>query len=261
MDRIYDLAPGTFALCVLALMFVASEAGYRFGVHADRAEPEQSRAVSTAIKGSIFGLVALLLGFSYSMTSNRHNQRLQLVLDEANAIGTCYLRADLLSEPARGEIRTALRRYTDLRIEHFEHALDEQAFQRTTSGMDSALVALWSGVTHAAKQDQSQIVPSQIVPAANAVIDLSATWAWATRIHLPPSVLILLATSMLVSAFLFGHSSGQVRRRHIGLWIALNFLIMLVLFVVMDFDRARHGLIQVDHTALIELQRSMRAGG
>lgn len=260
MEWIYDLAPGTFALCVLALMFVASELGYRFGRRADRAEPEQSRMVSSAIKGTIFGLVALLLGFSYSMTSNRHNQRLQLVLDEANAIGTCYLRAGLLSEPPRGEIRAALRRYTDLRIEHFERALDETAFQRTSSGMDSALVALWSGVTDATSQDQSQILPSQIVPAANAVIDLSATWAWSTRVHLPPSVLVLLAASMLVSAFLIGHSSGQVRRRHLGLWVALNVLIMLVLFVVMDFDRARHGLIQVDHTALIEVQRSMRAG-
>jgi len=260
MDWIYDVAPTTLVLSLLLLMFAGNEAGYRHGVHWDQNESERSRSVGFAIKATIFGLVALLLGFSYSMTSSRYNQRLQLVLEEANAIGTCYLRADLLSEPARGEIRRALRRYTDLRLEHFEHVLEPGEYRRTTSGMDSCLGSLWSGVEDAMKGDRQQVIASQIVPAANEVIDLSAARAWATHNQLPPSVLFLLAICMLASAFLLGHSSGQVGRRHVPLWVAMNLLVLLVLYTIMDFDRSRRGLIQISHAPLIELQRSMQEG-
>jgi len=260
MDWIYDLAPGPLVLGLLALLFVANEVGYRFGLRSNPDESERSRSVSSGIKTAIFGLVALLLAFSYSMSSGRYMGRVQLVVDEANAIGTCYLRADLLSEPARGTIRTALRRYTDLRIEHFAHALEAGEYNRTTAGMDSCLTALWSGVKEAAQEDRTQIVPSLIVPAANAVIDLSAERAWATHNQLPAPVLLLLTVCMLVSAGLMGHSSGQVRYRHIVLWIAMNLLIMLVLFVVVDFDRSKRGLIQISNAPLTELQRSMEGG-
>ena len=258
MDWIYDLPPGELALGILVLMFLANEIGYQIGRRSDPNESDRSRSVSAAIKASIIGLVALLLGFSYSMTSGRYNQRLQLVLEEANALGTCYLRADLLAEPARGKVRNALREYTKSRIDYFERGLDPQVSRRTATGMDVSLHAWWSGVVDAAKEDRNQIVPSQIVPAANSVIDVSAELAWAMHNRLPPSVLVLLGICMVLSAVAIGHSSGQSGGRHGGLWIAMNLLIMLVLFVVMDFDRSHHGLIQLDHKPLLELQEEMR---
>ena len=257
MQFIYDLPIWAFISVVLPLMFGANEIGFRMGRarHAD--EPERSQTVANGLKASIIGLVALLLGFSYSMTSGRFNQRQQLVLDEANAIGTCYLRAGLLPETAGGHIRDCLRRYTDLRLEHFETALVPSEFQRTTKAMDAALVELWAGVEEAVKSDQDRARVSEIVPAANEVIDLAATRAWASHNQMPASVLALLAICVVVSSGLMGHSSGQVGRRHLGLWVALNCLIMLVLFVVLDFDRPRRGLIQINHQPLIELRQSM----
>ena len=258
MNIIYDWPTWVLLVSLLALMFAATEVGYRLGRARHAEEPEGSHAVSNALKGSIIGLVALLLGFSYSITSSRFNQRQRLVLDEANAIGTCYLRAGLLGEPARNRIRAALHRYTDLRLEHFERALVPGEYQRTTKAMDAAMVDLWSAVEDGVKADHELARTSQIVPAANEVIDLSATRAWASHNQMPPSVLLLLAVCMIISSGLVGHSSGQVRRRHLGLWIGLNILVMLVLFVVLDFDRPRRGLIQVNHAPLIELRESMK---
>ena len=70
---------------------------------------------------------------------------------------------------------------------------------------------------------------------------------------MPDPVLVLLALCMVMSSGVAGYSSGQAGRRHIGLWIALNILVLLVLFVVLDFDRPRRGLVQVSHAPLIEL--------
>ena len=258
MNIIYDWPTWVIVVSLLALMFAANEVGYRLGRGPRADEPEGSHAVTNTLKGSIIGLVALLLGFSYSITSSKFNQRQRLVLDEANAIGTCYLRAGLLAEPARSHIRTVLQRYTDVRIEHFERALEPGEYQRTTKAMDAAMVDLWSAVEDGVKADHELAHTSQIVPAANEVIDLSATRAWASHNQMPASVLFLLAVCMIISSGLVGHSSGQVGRRHLGLWIGLNILVMLVLFVVLDFDRPRRGLIQVNHAPLIELRESIK---
>ena len=257
MDRIYDWPIWVLVVSLLALTFVATEVGYRLGRAQRAEEPERSHTVSNALKASVIGLVALLLGFSYSMTTSRFEVRQRLVLDEANAIGTCYLRGGVLEEPARSRVQAALKRYTDLRLECFKLAVEPGEYQRTTEAMDAALVDLWSAVEDAVKADRQLAHTSQIIPAANEVIDLAATRAWANRNHMPPAVLLLLAICMVASSGLMGHSSGQVGRRHVGLWVNLNLLLLLVVFVVLDFDRPRRGFIQVNHAPLIELRESM----
>jgi hypothetical protein len=94
--------------------------------------------------------------------------------------------------------------------------------------------------------------------AANEVIDLSSTRAWAGRNHLPAPVLTLLLASVLVYSLLLGHSSGQAGRRHVGLWLASNLILALVMYVVLDVDRPRRGLIRVDQTPLVELESTIQ---
>jgi hypothetical protein len=238
-------------------MFAANEVGYRVGRRSSQRESEQSRAVSGSLKSSVIGLVALLLGFTFAMTTSRFNERQHLVLDEANAVGTCYLRAGVLSEPQREKIRSTLVNYTDARLEFFRTALNHADYDRTTKAMDTAITELWSHVELAVKVEPEMVRLSQIIPAANSVIDLNTTRAWEGRNRTPVPVIILLAVCAVVSSGLMGHSSGQTRFRHLGLWLALNVLIVLVIYVVLDFDRSRRGLIQVDHTALEETRTSM----
>jgi hypothetical protein len=112
-------------------------------------------------------------------------------------------------------------------------------------------------VEDANRREPDKVRNSLIVPAANEVIDLSSARAWANRNHLPEPVLLLLMVSVLVACLLLGHSSGQAGRRHPGLWLATNAIFALVLYVVLDFDRPRRGLIRVDQTPLIELDASI----
>ncbi|HWC75000.1 MAG TPA: hypothetical protein VG454_13775, partial [Gemmatimonadales bacterium] len=137
MDAIYDWPIWVLILAILLLSLGASEVGFRRGRALQATEGE--RDILTTIRTSTLGLVALLLGFSFAITSNRFNDRSRLVMDEANAIGTCYLRAGLVAEPARGQIRDALRRYVDLRIESYERGVDRKAFEQLATQMHGTL--------------------------------------------------------------------------------------------------------------------------
>ena len=244
---------------LLIMMFVADELGFRISNSNRWDEPEPSRTVSSALKASIFGLVAFLLGFSFSITANRYDARRKLVLDEANALGTCYLRAGLLEPPIGKDIQATLKSYAQTRLEYYEESLDSAAFAKNTQQMGRLMNELWPSVAQSVEANPQKAHTVQIIPAANAVIDLHSTRAWAVNSHLPASVLLLLIVSVLVSSLLIGHSSGQSHRRHLGLWIAFNLLFAMVLYVVLDFDRPRRGLLQIDHSPLTELLITMEA--
>jgi hypothetical protein len=257
MQAIYDWPIWISIVTIFLLSLGASELGFRYG--RSHQVPESERAIVTTIRTSTIGLVALMLGFSFVITSGRFNDRSRLVNDEANAIGTCYLRAGLLVEPANSQIRTALRRYTDFRLASFERGIDPREFERLADSMHATLEVLWAGVTQAVGADRQLVIASQIVPAANEVIDLSATREWIRRFHMPPSVVWLLAMSIIVCGAMTGHALGEAGPRHVGLMLGFNLLIVMVAFVVLDFDRPRRGLIRVDQTPLIQLRESMRS--
>ncbi len=242
---------------LLGLMFAANELGFRTGRRRQGDETELSRTVANTFKGSIFGLVALLLGFSFSATTSRYDLRQRIVLDQANAIGTCHQRAGLLDDTSRERIRAILRRYLEFRLVQYRADRDEAALARAQAQIDQHLAELWKAVEEANRRGPDTVRNSLIVPAANEVIDLSSTRTWANRNHLPEPVLFLLMASVLVACLLLGHSSGQAERRHRSLWLAANVIFALVLYVVLDFDRPRRGLIRVDPTPLIELGASI----
>ncbi len=250
---LFDLPTWQITTALLCLMLIANEIGFRVGRKNQRSETDVSRTVSNALKGSVFALVALLLAFSFSATTSRYDLRHRLVLDQANAIGTCYLRAGLLEETARNEIQNALRQYITARLD-----LTNTNSPELITKIDNLLNQLWKAVESANNANPERVRNSMIVPAANEVIDLNSTRAWANRNHLPNPVLFLLLASLVISCFLLGHSSGQAGVRHVGLWIASNVILTLVMFVILDFDRPRRGLIQVDQTPLVELRDTIQ---
>lgn len=243
---------------LLVLMFLANEIGYRLGLGKSSKESDNSKTVSSALKASILSFVAFLLAFSFSITTSRHDARREVVLNEANAIGTCYLRAGLLEEPYKTETRKVLREMTDVRIQYFQEGEDLAAAKKSNEELNGLTNDLWAQVEAAFAANTSRVHSSQIIPAANEVIDLNTTREWAVHSRLQPAVLVLLIVSILVSNLLMGHSSGQVEGRHCGLWISFNVLLALVLFVVLDYDRPRRGFIQVDHSPMMQLRDSIR---
>jgi len=254
---LYDWPTWLIAVGLLCALLAANELGYRLGRRGHEQESESSRTASGALKGSVYALVALLLGFSFSATTARYDLRQRIVLDQANAVGTCHLRAGLLDKPFRDRIRESLRGYVRDRLAYAAAGDDHARLSRASAAIDRRLDELWTVVEESNRQYPDAVRNSMIVPAANEVIDLSSTRAWANRNHLPNAVLVLLLASVLVTGLLLGHSSGQAGRRHATLWLASNLIFALVLFVILDFDRPRRGLIRVDLTPLVELESTL----
>ena len=258
LTMLYELPTSAIVVGLLAITLAANELGYRYGLRRQGRESELSKTVSNSLKGSVFALVALLLAFSFSGTTNRFDLRQRLVLDQANAVGTCYLRAGLLDEPARSEIRDILRRYVDIRLEHFRAGFQSSLGEKLQLDIDQLMRNLWGQIESASDANPEAIRTSLIVPAANEVIDLTSTRAWANRNHLPEPVLVLLLVSVVISSLLLGHSSGQAASRHPGLWLSSNLVLALVVYVVLDLDRPKRGFIQIDQAPLVELQQSFQ---
>ncbi|MHC5539667.1 bestrophin-like domain, partial [Singulisphaera rosea] len=232
LDILRDCPTGLIVFVFLGLMVLSNELGFRVGRRHSKDETEVSRNAGNAFKGSIFGLVALVLGFSFSATMSRYDLRQRIVLDQSNAIGTCHQRAGLLDEVSRDRIRGLLRAYLGSRLEQYRKGHDSAAFDLAQVEVDRHLAALWEEVEEANRREPDMVRNSLIVPAANEVIDLSSTRTWANRNHLPEPVLFLLMASVLVACLLLGHSSGQSGLRHASLWLASNVIFALVLYVV-----------------------------
>src|SRR5436190_10843043 len=126
-DLFYDQTGLVIAAVLLALMAISIEAGFRIGARAQSSTSESLISQVKAMQASLLGLLALLLGFTFSIASDLFNTRSNTVVDEANAIRTVYRRTELLPESSRGEVRAALRKYVSSRAQESELASTEHS--------------------------------------------------------------------------------------------------------------------------------------
>jgi hypothetical protein len=178
------------------------------------------------------------------------------VVDEANAIGTAYLRAQLLPPPAAQEIADALRRYVDVRLARDGQRIDEAALRETITETERLHDYLWARAVKAAQQDPSAIT-GLFVAALNEVIDLHTLRLAAFRNHVPESVFLLLYFVTAMAMAVTGYVAGLGGHRSLWPTAATALLVAIVIFVIMDLDRPRRGLITVSQQSLIDLRDSL----
>ncbi|MEQ8857781.1 MAG: hypothetical protein RIC56_03970 [Pseudomonadales bacterium] len=146
----YDTSSWVIAAALLASMLVAIETGYRLGRRSQTSIDDPSVAHINAVQASMLGMLALLIGFTFSLALQRFDSRSEAVVAEANAIGTAYLRADLLGDPERDQAKSLIRDYLDLRVIAGRETLAEAA-QRLALVQSSnrKLEELWAVVVRA----------------------------------------------------------------------------------------------------------------
>jgi hypothetical protein len=248
---LWDLDERIVLVALLALFLLAAELGYRAGRRAAKQDPQ----VAT-IQGALLGLLALLLGFSFAMAQSRYDARRALVVDEANAIGTAYLRTQLLSGPEGPEIAAALRRYVDVRLARLGHRVDEFTLRGSIAETEQRHEYMWARAMKAAQHDPRPAV-SLLIAALNEVIDLHGKRLAAFRNHVPASVFLLLYFVAAVAMAVSGYASGLAGRRSLWPTAITAALIAVVIVVTMDLDRPQRGLITVSQQSMIDLRDSM----
>jgi hypothetical protein len=256
---IYGTNEWVFDFLFFALMLAASEAGFRLGRNAGPRTTEKTKGQVSVIEGSIIGLLGLLLGFSMSMSVSRFEARKQLVLEEANAIGTSYLRTQLLPASEAADIASLLRSYVNLRVQNVR---DGQNFERLKTVREQCArlqEEFWSKAVAYALKNPNPVRSGLLLQSLNQVIDLDAA-RWMTFLnHVPEAVIYVNALVALLAISLVGYAIGMAGRRQVFSVLLLVLAITAVLAVLIDLDRPGEGFIRVSQQPMIDLQKDLQS--
>jgi hypothetical protein len=259
-EYLYDLNSIVIAAGILVLLLICMEIGYRIGKRKGSKTKGNESAQILRIESSMLGMVALLIGFTFSLSLQRYEERTQDVVEEANAIGTTYLRAELLPVQYRDSVQLLIREYVDLRLKESEVSItDVQQHQEYVDATQRLGGHLWRLAKLSVEINDSPLRTGLFIQSLNEVLDGFDRSEAELNIHVPEMVIFLLVITFLITAAIFGYASGSEGHRPT---VAANiFLVIIVLltFLIIDLDRPRRGLIRVSQQSLVALQSSMNA--
>ncbi len=258
INQFLDNVPYWLVFVGYLLLFALSiEAGFRLGRWKGPSADvlaESRKAQAGTVLGAMLALVGFLVAFTFGMAGSQYDARRKLVIDEANAIGTTYLRAAHMPEPHRSNIRRLLR----------EYAADRQIVAEEVSNEIKARAAqyhekIWTESTMITQADRTPVV-AIFLQSLNETIDI-----YAKRVdvvlwkRIPDMLFVVLAFLSIVVMVLYGYWMGWSARRHVFPTALLVVAYATVFLLVVDLDRPRGGFFRVSHQPLIELSKSLDA--
>jgi hypothetical protein len=248
---------GVFAATV-ALTLLAGEAGFALGNCKRRRSKEARNEPEGEIVAALLGLLALLLAFTFSQAASRFEARKGLVLDEANAIGTTWLRAGLVPEPHRTEIRRLLREYLEVRL----GAIPADRVQQALTRSEELHGRLWAEAVATNEREPRSIVIGLFITSLNEVIDLHSkrvTLGLRNRISAVIWETLYFVAVLAIGAI--GYHAGLLGARQSLAILPLVLVFSAVLLLIADLDRPQEGLFKVSQQALADLRTLMAEGG
>jgi len=243
-NLIFHDHPGLFIGLVLLVLVAVLELTYRFGgplVHHFETNDELWNAIQTGL----LALVAFMLGFSFSLAQGRYDARRDLVVKEANAIGTTWLRAAVLPSPQRAYFEHTLYRYTDARLRAYAKPNDLPAFERDLDASAQDQGKLWAIASQAVAQHPANLGYSLLMQTLNNTIDVAEEQRSALTQHVPLAAVFLTFSLIIVAIFSLGLSFARAGARPAVFSIIYIIAISLVFEMVLDYDRAQTGVIRV----------------
>lgn len=234
-------------LGLLLAMLVFIEIGWRSGNAQLRNNPDGLPKGVGIAEGAVFGLLGLVIAFTFSGAATRFEARRHLITEEVNAIGTAYLRIDLLSTEVQPELRELFRRYTTVRATVYSNVTDSAATQAKLAESTALQTAIWQKVVAESRKPETPTPTTMLLlPALNQMIDITSTRVMATENHPPTVVFALLGGLCLIGSLLVGYAMAENRKRNMRHSIAFATILALAAFVIIDLDFPRVGLIRID---------------
>ena len=250
--------PVLFAVGLFFSMLFLQEVGRRIGIRG-RAKDSAGTGIGT-MEGAVFALLGLLIAFTFSGAASRFDGRRQLVAQEANAIGTAYLRLDLLAPDARSALRPLFSQYLDSRLAVYQKLPDLVAAQQEWARGVALQGAIWTQATTACRAQGDPPSCMLLLPALNEMIDIITIRKMATLTHPPAIIFVLLFGLALGCSLVAGYSmAGSTKRSWIHM-IVFAAMTAVTVYVILDIEYPRLGLIRVDAAdqVLVELRESMK---
>ena len=247
---------GLFVGTVLCL-----EIGRRIGTRRRAQDPEGAAAGTGPIDSAIFALLGLLIAFTFAGAAARFDTRRALIVEETNAIGTAYLRLDVLPASAQPPMRDLFRRYVDARLEIYRKLPDMQAAMAELNRANQLQGEIWSQAVAAGRMEGAPPTATMLLlPALNQMIDITTTRTMAGQTHPPVVIFIMLFGVALASALLAGYDMAGGKSRNWLHMVGFAAVLAVAVYVILDIEFPRLGFIRVDafDQALVDLRQSMK---
>lgn len=229
---------------LFAGMLLSVSGGRRLAERARRLHPERELPQIGAVDGALFALLGLLLAFAFSGSMSRFDERRQLIVQEANAMSTAYLRVDLLTSQAQAELRPLYRDYVKSRLATYDR--EKNVRERLDSyARDQALQSRIWQLSLAGLEGQPTAHTVLVVPALNDMFDITTTRYAAAFQHPPVAVFAMLFAVCFVTAMLVGYGLTSKQRPWVHL-LAFSGVIAITVFVIADVEFPNLGFIRVD---------------
>lgn len=247
---------------LVAGVVVSGELGERLAAARLARLPPDAQLHAGGLETSVLGLLGLLIAFTFSGAADRFDQRRTLIIQEANDIGTAWLRLDLLPDHAREESRAAMRDYVDARLAYYHALANDESLPAATDVIDARAATLWSIAERGAMEAHSPAVATVVLPALNTMFDTGNERRLHLLLHPPPVVYAMLFAIALVASFVGAYCSahrGQGPNRLLQLLFAI--VLGVSAFVILDMEYPRQGFVRIDDfdAALVELRSDLDA--
>jgi hypothetical protein len=249
-----DSIPIWFVFCAFVVnAFCWIECGFRFGQYRKSKAAHEPESAVAAMIASTLALLAFVLGFTFNIATSRFEERRILVVSEANAVGTAYLRADCLDEPSSSRIKALLRKYVEIRID-----LDSRSVPNIISTSEQLQHELWKEATIIAKRHSDSPVCALFISALNEVIDIHSRRVTAglyARVPIVVWLCLFLVSSLAMTGL--GFLCGILGHRSYFATSTLVAAFGAVMILVADLDRPLQGVIRTPQQALTELYKKL----
>ncbi|MGE4183289.1 MAG: DUF4239 domain-containing protein [Limisphaerales bacterium] len=198
------------------------------------------------VDGAVFGLLGLLLAFSFSGAASRFEGRRSLILAEANSVGTAWMRIGLLPEESQPRLRQLFRDYFDARLKIYRDLPDLTAVAAGLERAADLQDALWAAALEALGTEAGQRVVTPVVNALNEMFDVATARTVAATNHPPAVIFGMIAVVSLVSAVLAGYGMAGSKKRSLLHMLGFSLVLAMTVYVILDLEYPRLGVIRID---------------
>jgi hypothetical protein len=258
-DAFDAVPPWVLFLGVIVIVVVSIEAGYRLGRYAHKRAEDEKESPVAAIAGSILGLGAFMLAFTFGIVANRYDGKKELVRDEANAIRTTWLRSEFLPESDRAESRKLIRKYLDSRLAFAQSRdFDPERAKGLLAQADEEHARLWEIAVANARKDMNSDVAALYIESLNELFAIHASRVvQGMQARIPIAIWITLLALMSMGMSAVGYQTGIAgsKRSMARPFLAVSFA--LVMALIADLDLPGGGFIRVPQQPLVDVQSWM----
>ena len=252
---LYQTSTWIVALILLVAMVIFHWLGYATRNIEIKKNKTKSNEGIGSIVGSLLGLVALLLAFTFGMSSTRYDNRRAVIIEEANTIGTAVLRADMYPDSIKKLLKADFKDYLEARITYFDAGVDTTKINLALKKTVAISSKIWNRVMVESQKPENLGRSYHMIPALNAMIDIVTTGDATKNATVPNSVIWLLFLIILFASFTVGYSNIDKQKNHI-LAFAFSIIIVLTVFLILDLDKPRRGIINTNNSQekIVELR-------